>query len=524
MKHLLQVAAAALLIATGFDAEASGVAPGRIGGGGAAGGWPDGMENMKIRLIRLEYDGPGWDDGMDAASRAELNFLDAFHQLTGFQVASRPESHRITLLKKYPKGYAPPFVYMTGSGDIRVGSNDVSILRAYLLAGGMLVADCGSPQWDRSFRLFAQELFADRPLMPIADDDVIFQIPFSFPSGAPPLWHHGGRKALGIKREGRWMVFYHPGGMKDAWKTGHSGLTPQRDDGAIQMGVNLVYYSFSRYLALTRKYRADGAETPNIFRDARSSFAKGLLTFYPAGRDPVVMPLRAPWALYGLGTVKGFAADPLRDEAVKQVQTRLRYKQDILDALRELDGIPVEAYEVRLSGGDNETNLALLRDLGERRYLVLLFEGSADSKACPLLDTCLVTVQDEEVNIRTDVIPRKFGSASGDLGRLWSWYNGRLEFTPTDVLTNRLLAARSPRAETAAWSGDRGGGGAAPSGTNAVGTIRAANAPEPATSLRIREVARPEEIPAVPAVNTDTFLRDLIRSEEEKLRGGGGHP
>jgi hypothetical protein len=42
------------------------------------GGWPDGVDNACIRFIRLKYDGPGWDDGMDAASGADINFLERF--------------------------------------------------------------------------------------------------------------------------------------------------------------------------------------------------------------------------------------------------------------------------------------------------------------------------------------------------------------------------------------------------------------------------------------------------------------
>jgi hypothetical protein len=229
---------------------------GKMGaGGGTRGGWPDGMENARVRFIRMEYDGHGWDDGMDAVTRADLNFLDVFHKLTGFEVSKTPESHPIALLRKYKKGFAPPFIYMTGDQDIRVPSQSIRILREYLVAGGMLFADCGSPQWDWSFRGLAQQLFPGEPLLVIADDDPIFQLPYTFSNGAPPLWHHGGMRALGIKHKDRWVVFYHPGDINDAWKTGHSGMDPAMAEGAVQMGVNIVYYSFTRYLELTRKYR-----------------------------------------------------------------------------------------------------------------------------------------------------------------------------------------------------------------------------------------------------------------------------
>lgn len=229
---------------------------GRMGaGGGKAGGWPDGMADGVVRFIRLEYSGERWDDGMDSRDNAEMNFLREFHRLTGFNVADTPESHPVRLLRKYSPGKAPPFVYMTGSGSINIPPGDVSVLRDYIEEGGMLFADAGSPAWDRNFRNFARALFPNDPLRVIAADDPLFQYPYAFPNGAPPLWHHGGMQAMGIKRGGRWVVFYHPGDMKDAWKTGHSGLSPELAVGAFQMGTNIIYYSFTNYLERTRSQR-----------------------------------------------------------------------------------------------------------------------------------------------------------------------------------------------------------------------------------------------------------------------------
>ncbi len=229
---------------------------GKMGaGGGKEGGWPDGMENHLVRLIRLKYDGAHWNDGMDEASGADRNFLERFHKLTGFKVARNGEAHAIRLLAKYPKGYAPPFVYMTGSGSIRVSAGERKVLREYLLDGGMLIGDAGSQAWAPSFLQFARSVLPDKELLVVADDDPLFQMPYQFPHGAPALWHHGGTRAMGMKHKGRWVVFFHPGDMNDAWKTGSSGLDPKMAEGAYQMGVNLVYYAFTHYLEETRKYR-----------------------------------------------------------------------------------------------------------------------------------------------------------------------------------------------------------------------------------------------------------------------------
>ncbi|MEI6211293.1 MAG: DUF4159 domain-containing protein [bacterium] len=218
-------------------------------------GWPDGMETQIVRFVRMEYDGGGWDDGMDDVSRADLNFLDSFHKLTGFTVATNSASHLIRVLSKYPKGYAPPFVYMTGTSDIYVPARDVKIMREYLLDGGMLFASAASPQWGQSFRGFIGQVFPGQAMIVIADDDPLFREPYVFKNGAPPLWHHSGKRVLGIKHHGRWVVYFHPGDIHDAWKTGHSGMEPALAEEATQIGVNVIYYAYKHYLEKTREYR-----------------------------------------------------------------------------------------------------------------------------------------------------------------------------------------------------------------------------------------------------------------------------
>ncbi len=228
----------------------AGAKVGKMGkGGGTQGGWPEGMDDYKIRFIRLDHGGPGWDDGMDD-SGADINFLREFAKATGFKkIASKGESHKIALLARYPKGGFPPLVYLTGNagmGSVSVG--DQKILREYCLGGGLLLADAGSPAFHRTFSRFINQVFPDKPLLDIADDDILYQLPFTFPNGAPAFWHHGGRRALGIKHEGRWVVFYHPGDMNDAWKSpGYTDVTPEMRDAAVQLGVNLVYYAFNQW-------------------------------------------------------------------------------------------------------------------------------------------------------------------------------------------------------------------------------------------------------------------------------------
>ena len=68
------------------------------------------------------------------------------------------------------------------------------------------------------------------------------------------MWHHGGMRALGISYNNRWVVFYHPGDVHDAWKTGHEGASEDLAEQAFEIGMNVVYYSFTRYLEATKQY------------------------------------------------------------------------------------------------------------------------------------------------------------------------------------------------------------------------------------------------------------------------------
>jgi hypothetical protein len=70
-----------------------------------------------------------------------------------------------------------------------------------------------------------------------------------FPNGAPPLWHYSGYRAVGLKYNERWITFYHQGDMKDAWKTGHSGVTELQALQAYKLGINIMNYAFNQYIS-----------------------------------------------------------------------------------------------------------------------------------------------------------------------------------------------------------------------------------------------------------------------------------
>lgn len=215
-------------------------------GGKGKGGWPKGMEGAKVRFIRLKYNGGNWDQEMGKSG--DYNLLVRFNQLTGLPVANETEAREIDRLAHFAKKKAPPFVFMTGSGNINISASEAKILRDYCEKDyGMLFIDCGGGHFGSSVRNMLRKVFPGKALVDIPNDDPIYQLPFMFPDGAPRFWHHDGNRALGIRNEGRIMVYYHPGDVKDAWKDGHSGASDEVADQAYKLGVNVIYYAFNQY-------------------------------------------------------------------------------------------------------------------------------------------------------------------------------------------------------------------------------------------------------------------------------------
>lgn len=222
---------------------------GKLGkGGGDKGGWPEGMEGATVRFIRLKYSGGDWNQDMGKGS--DYNLLLRFNDLTGFPIAQETEAKTPSRLRMFPKGKKPPFVYITGKGGMRFSSNEIKTLRWYTIEeGGMLFIDHGGGRFHSAVQSTLGQIFPGQRLVDIPNDDPIYQAPFLFPSGAPPLWQHAGKRAMGIRHDGRWVVFYHPGDMGDAWKDGHSGASGAVAEQAYRLGINVMYYAFNMYYA-----------------------------------------------------------------------------------------------------------------------------------------------------------------------------------------------------------------------------------------------------------------------------------
>ncbi len=211
-------------------------------GSGFAGGTGDG----KVRFIRLEY--PGGDWNQDFGVGADQNLLIEYGVRTGQKVSDRTESRTVAQLGGFPTEKSPPLIYLTGQGSISLSKPEIKTLREYLLdKHGMLFGDNGGSQHFHSqfFSMMRQVLPNVDPVR-VPLDDEMYRVPFvitSFPYVAP----HGGRDAWGWKVDGRWVCYYHPGDIGDAWSDGHSGVPRDVWDACYRLGINVIFYAHVEY-------------------------------------------------------------------------------------------------------------------------------------------------------------------------------------------------------------------------------------------------------------------------------------
>lgn len=139
--------------------------------------------------------------------------------------------------------YEFPILFMTGHGNVAFSEAERSILREYLLKGGLLFAD-DNYGMDTSFRREMKILFPNHPLKTLALKHPVFNAFFHFPSGLPKIHEHDGKRAtaFGIEVEGRTLVFYsYESDLGNGWEDHEVYNDPiESHEAALKMGVNVV--------------------------------------------------------------------------------------------------------------------------------------------------------------------------------------------------------------------------------------------------------------------------------------------
>ena len=219
----------------------------KIGQGeGEGAGFAGGTRLGKVRFIRLRYNGGDWDQ--DYGVGADLNMLLQYEVRTDHKVAKRTEDRSIRQLKNFPIGKSPPMVYMTGQRNISVSNGEVKTLREYLLdKHGMIFCDNGgSRRFHQQFLSLMNRVMPNVRPVAIPLDDQIHRFPYAIPF-LPYVAPHGGKEALGWWKDGRWVCYYHPGDINDAWCDDHAGVRPEVWEACYQLGTNVIFYAHAEY-------------------------------------------------------------------------------------------------------------------------------------------------------------------------------------------------------------------------------------------------------------------------------------
>ena len=214
-------------------------------GEGTGAGFAGGTQRGKVRLIRLEYDGGDWN--LNFGIGGDQNMLMEYGILTQQKVGENTESIRISNLSSFPRDKSPPLVFLTGQGSLSVSNNEVKVLREYLIdKHGLLFASSGSQHFHNQFLALMNRVLPEVRAVPVPLDDSIHRVPFAIPS-IPYVVPHGGKEPLGWSADGRWLVYYHPGDISDAWADGHSGVSADIYNGCYQLGANVINYGHVEY-------------------------------------------------------------------------------------------------------------------------------------------------------------------------------------------------------------------------------------------------------------------------------------
>lgn len=224
-------------------------------GAGFAGGTNDGM----VGFVRLEY--PGGDWNQDFGIGGDMNMLLKYAELTGQKIAKKTQAYSAAQLKTFDGVRCPPLLYITGQKNISLGNNDVKILQEYVNdKHGMIFGDNGgSRHFHNQFLSMMQRILPDVRPVRIPTDDPIHSRPYQI-TRVPYVAPHGGEEALGWFKDGRWVAYYHPGDIGDAWADGHAGVSQEIWSNCYRLGVNIMSYAHIEHAKWRLAQKQTGGE------------------------------------------------------------------------------------------------------------------------------------------------------------------------------------------------------------------------------------------------------------------------
>ena len=155
---------------------------------------------------------------------------------------------------KDPKATTYPLLYMTGHREFYWSDEEVTRLKGYLGAGGMLLADacCGRMSFDMAFRSQIAKVFPDRQLERIPADHPLFDCHYEIKSVdyTPRVREDFGSfdtpELEGISIDGRLAVVYSKFDLGNGWEQfPHAYSYGLKDESALQVGTNSIVYAIT---------------------------------------------------------------------------------------------------------------------------------------------------------------------------------------------------------------------------------------------------------------------------------------
>jgi len=194
-------------------------------------------------FAQLVHEGD-WDPDPSAVH----NLLKFARDHSTLEVKFRREN--LTLADAKMAGY--PLVYMTGHREFRWSDEAVARLRAYLTAGGLLLADacCGRIAFDACFRGQIAKVFPEQKLERIPADHPLLQCHFDVRRAGytPRVSEDFGAletsELEGITVDGRLAVIYSRFDLGNGWEQfPHPYSYGLADDSALRVGTNAIVYA-----------------------------------------------------------------------------------------------------------------------------------------------------------------------------------------------------------------------------------------------------------------------------------------
>ena len=150
--------------------------------------------------------------------------------------------------------FAHPILYMTGHDDFKLAEEEVTNLRRYLAAGGVLVANscCGRKSFDDAFRREIARVLPDQKLERVPLEHPLYRSVFPIQRveyTALVLHERPGldRPTLeGISIENQLRVIYSPLGLVNGWSGAPNPYAREYvGNDALRLGINILVYAMT---------------------------------------------------------------------------------------------------------------------------------------------------------------------------------------------------------------------------------------------------------------------------------------